>query len=122
MRENRPVAVPAFVELLPLVNAVMRHFTHAEAKAEHPHDAGNVGVRHVRLSAIELIGKETSRAALPTIEESDGLLGVADEDDEAQVYGPDSAALGTERDWRSLLKGYALTDLLLATGIPERTL
>jgi hypothetical protein len=122
MQENQPVPVPPFVELLPLVNAVMRHFTHAEAKAERPHGAGNVGVRHVSLSAIELIGKETGRAALPTIEESDGLLGMPGEDDEAQVYGPDSAAFGTKRDWRSLLKGYALTDLLLATGIPERTL
>ena len=122
MQENRPVAVPPFVELLPLVNAVMRHFTHAEAKAERPHGAGNVGVRRVRLSAIELIGKETSRAALPTIEESDGLLGMTGEDDEAQVYGPDSAAFGDSRDFRALLKGYTLTDLLLVTGVPERTL
>ena len=122
MQDNRPVAVPPFVELLPLVNAVMRHFTHAEAKAERPHGAGAVGIRHVRLSAIELIGKDTSRAALPTIEESDGMLGMTGEDDEAQVYGPDSAAFGASRDWQALLKGYALTDLVLVTGVPERTL
>jgi hypothetical protein len=122
MQENRPVPIPPFVELLPLVNAVMRHFTHAEAKAEHPHGAGNIGVRRVRLSAIELIGKETGRAALPTLEESDGLLGMTGQDDEAQVYGPDSVAFGASRDFRALLKGYALTDLLLVTGVPERTL
>jgi hypothetical protein len=123
MQDNRPVAVPPFVELLPLVNAVLRHFTHAEAKAERPHGAGNVGVRRVRLSAIELTGKETSRAALPTIEESDGLLGVGDQDDEAQVYGPDSIAFGAgSRDWRALLKPYALTDLALATGMRHQTL
>jgi hypothetical protein len=122
MQDNRPVPVPPYVELLPLVNAVLRHFTHAEAKAEHPHGASNVGVRSVRLSAIALIGKETSRAALPTMEESDGLLGMTGEDDEAQVFGPDSAAFGASRDWRTLLEGYALTDLLLVTGVPERTL
>jgi hypothetical protein len=44
------------------------------------------------------------------------------QDDEAQVYGPDSAAFGASRDWGALLKGYALTDALLATGVPERTL
>jgi hypothetical protein len=122
MQGNWPIAVPSFVELLPLVNAVLRHFTHAEAKAERPHGAGNVGVRHVRLSAIALIGKETSRAALPTMEESDGLLGMTGQDDEAQVYGLDSAAFAASRDFQALLKGYALSDLLLATGIPERPL
>jgi hypothetical protein len=56
------------------------------------------------------------------MEESDGLLGVTGQDDEAQLYGADNAAFGASRDVRTLLSEYALTDALPGTGAPEPTL
>jgi len=118
---NRVVALPAEIPLVTLAEQLEGYFLHPEAKAARPNGAGDLGVRRVRVGDIYITGKETNRNALLAAEESDGILD-GDEAWGGQVYGLDSLALGEARDWRALLKTYRLSDLILATGVPERTL
>jgi hypothetical protein len=111
--------LPAAVKTLTIAEVFSDYFQAKEYKAANPGGVGELEVRHVTISRIKVLGKETDEVLLLTAEETDGILKGAEASmDGAQVYGID---LGT-RDWPQLLSSYRVSDLMLATGLPRQTI
>jgi len=120
--DGRMVALPSAIPLIRLVEQQNDYFTHAEAKAARPGGAGDVGVRRVRVGGVVVCGKMTNSRALEIATQTDGAIGGADAIT-GQTFGTDSLAWDGEiRDYARLLKGYARADVVLASGVPARTL
>jgi hypothetical protein len=97
-----------------LAHAHNHYFLHPEIKAAHGRTAGEVGVRSISLSSIELVGKETNQKKVMASDETNGIVG-GRETGRAQVYGVDG--IGMTRNYAAMLKPYASVDLTLATGL-----
>ncbi len=126
---NAPVPdgfLPVTVE-----EAVATYFQHPEWKAANPKAAGIMERRHLTVSGLLYIGKETNELHLETADETDGWVQAR------------AGAVTEYQGWRALplpepkvksrqapptdtlfraLQGYAIGDVMLVTGLPQRTL
>ncbi len=107
--------------LTTLANAVENYYTHPEAKSGDPAGMGVLPRRHVRIARLIPIGKESDALWETTAQETGDTLG-AWEAQNAQVFAPSVAAGSDPTALRDVATQYRIADLLLATGLPRRTL
>jgi hypothetical protein len=111
--------LPAGVETPTLAEGVREYFQRGAYKSPTPKASGYLPIPVIeRVAGVAVIGKETNAVAqITAIESDDQLMGREAQMDGAQVYGfePDSTL-------RERLLGYALSDLILATGLPAQTI
>jgi len=91
------------------------YFRHPEWKSADPRAVGMLPRRRVLTLQHRAIGKESNRLALMAAEDTDGVVG----GDEA---GMDGAQVFDAGNMAEALQLYRVSDLVLATGLPRRTI
>jgi hypothetical protein len=108
--------LPPEVETPTIAEVFADYFQHPEAKRACPRSVGQLAVPAVkRIDRQEIIGKEVDRLASSTFA---GVTDGAVPQDEVVQWLP----YGDDTDWMQILSSYRLRDLMLATGLPQRTL
>ena len=119
VRRSDTHEVTTTIEHRTLAECLRDYYRHPEWKSEDPSGVGVLPRRHIVVTMQKAIGKESNQRALASAEDTDGVIdGVEAGMDGAQVYTPD----GGTQDWQELLRSYRLSDLMVATGLPRRTL
>ena len=117
-------ALPADTPLTTMAEVVAGYFTHPEEKAANGREAGVMRRRHVDVTAVDVIGKESNRLAQASAEETSGVIG-GREMLAGYVYGPTGTAVEAERipapPLASLLT-YSAADLVAATCLSPATI
>src|SRR5262249_49081975 len=102
--------VPAFLEsdLSTIGDVLCKYFSHTEQKAANPGGCGVMLIRQVHITGVKYSGKEVNERLEEVAEESYGLIHGWRE----QVYVEENV------NWREVLQPYAVSDVMLLSGLP----
>jgi hypothetical protein len=122
--DNRPV--PEDTQLKSMHAVVTHYFTHGEAKAANPYGEGELAQRHIDVSGVDVIDKESNRLAQSAAEDTANLIG-GREQFGSRNYGPTEANVPTRQEAARLgqlssLFDEEMPDLLAASCLSRRTI
>jgi len=103
------------IEHRTLAESLRDYYRHPEWKSADPRGVGVLPRRHAVVLQHQAIGKESSRAALASAEETDGII-------DGEEAGMDGAQVFDTGSVSEVLKRYTVADLMHATRLPRRTL